>query len=326
MTETVFHIPTKAKLNLSLQVVGKRADGYHLLHSIVAFCEVGDVLTATLADDLTLHLSGRFARALTVTEDNLVLRAASALREAMGVTRGARLELEKNLPVASGMGGGRGDAAATLHALNQLWECGLSDASLATLGATLGADVPVCVYGQTCLMEGVGEQITPMPDMLPPLYAVLVNPLMAVSTPAVFQGLQREEWSAPRFYRDSSHNGLQTSVFSASATHVPQSTLRCGSRNPTFSLHSEKLTTEPAAFSPLDFSAMRNDLQPSAIRLCPAIAEILAVLGESNALAARMSGSGATCFGLYASEAAAIMAASEMQASFPHYWVEWGAI
>lgn len=174
-----------AKLNLCLHVTGQRADGYHLLESIVCFASVGDRVTVEPADDLSLTITGPMADGLSADDDNLVLRAARALSP----DRGARITLEKHLPVASGIGGGSADAAATLRALSQLWNLPLPDADTVL---SLGADVPVCLASQTARMRGIGEQIddlgpAPMLDML------LVNPRVAVPTGTIFGGLARKE-------------------------------------------------------------------------------------------------------------------------------------
>ncbi len=178
---------TCAKLNLSLRVTGRRADGYHTLDSLVAFCEVGDRITVQPSERITWMQDGVFAGDIE-QEENLVLKAARLLQRHAGVKQGAVLHLHKALPVASGIGGGSGDAALALQLLNQLWACGLSDATLAALGAELGADVPVCLHGRACRMTGIGEQITLLPP-LPSLYAVLVNPLIPVATKSVFAQL-----------------------------------------------------------------------------------------------------------------------------------------
>ncbi|MYE01921.1 MAG: 4-(cytidine 5'-diphospho)-2-C-methyl-D-erythritol kinase [Alphaproteobacteria bacterium] len=167
-----------AKVNLYLHVVGRRADGLHLLESLVAFAEAGDALHAEPADRLSLETVGPFAGALAGEADNLVLRAARALAPGQG----ARLVLEKNLPVAAGLGGGSADAAAALRLLSRLWGI---DRDLAALAAGLGADVPVCLAGRTCGMAGIGERLTPLPDWPAPAL-LLANPGAVLPTPAVF--------------------------------------------------------------------------------------------------------------------------------------------
>ena len=175
-----------AKINLALHVLGRRADGYHLLDSLVVFAAVGDVLMADAADDLTLTLTGPFAAALAGDADNLVLRAARLLTDAAGIVGRARLVLYKRLPVASGIGGGSADAAAALRLLSRLWRLDLPPADLAALALRLGADVPVCLAGRPARMGGVGERLTPVPT-LPPCGLVLLNPGVAVATADVFR-------------------------------------------------------------------------------------------------------------------------------------------
>ena len=169
-----------AKVNLYLHVTGRRADGYHLLDSLAVFPEVGDLVEATAADELCLRLGGAFGAALQAEPDNLLLRAARALAPG----RGAKLRLEKNLPVASGIGGGSADAAAALRALCNLWD--IRNADLPRLALQLGADVPVCLRSAPARMQGIGEILAPAP-CLPAFGMVLANPGVAVPTPSVFK-------------------------------------------------------------------------------------------------------------------------------------------
>ena len=185
--------PAPAKVNLYLHIVGRRADGLHLLESLVAFAEAGDALYAEPADELSLEVVGPFAGALAGEADNLVLRAARALAPGQG----ARLVLEKNLPVAAGLGGGSADAAAALRLLSRLWGI---ETDLEPLAAGLGADVPVCLAGATCGMAGIGERLTPLPDWPTPAL-LLANPGVALATPDVFgarRGSFRESRSWPQ--------------------------------------------------------------------------------------------------------------------------------
>lgn len=174
-----------AKVNLALHVTGRRADGYHLLDSFVVFAGVGDTIYASPADKLSLTIDGPEAHGLAIDDDNLVLRAARFLDP----DRGAALRLTKNLPVASGIGGGSADAAATLRALSRLWDMPLPKTADT---AVLGADVPVCLDRQSTRMCGVGEMLLPAPK-LPQLDMILVNPRVQVSTPRVFSGLARRD-------------------------------------------------------------------------------------------------------------------------------------
>lgn len=271
----------RAKINLSLHVTGQRGDGYHLLDSLVVFVEWGDRITCTPAKNLTLTLRGPEAGGLTVGEDNLVLRAARAF----GDSAGAAITLDKELPVASGIGGGSADAAATLVALSRLWGRPMPDA--ATVLA-LGADVPVCLAGQPARMQGIGEHVTPLAQPLPEAALVLVNPRVQVSTPAVFKALARKD-------------------------------------NPSMPAVLPRLSgvAELAAF----LQMQRNDLEAPAIALEPVIATAKRALGgQPGCHLARMSGSGATCFGLFADPLSAAAAASALRAAHPEWWVQSAAI
>lgn len=182
LSETAF-----AKLNLALHVRRRRADGYHEIETIFAFADFGDVLTAAPADKFSLVIKGPFGSGLDAGDDNLVLRAARALAQHSGIDSGAALTLDKQLPVASGIGGGSADAAATLRLLDRLWglDAGLDE--LARIGVSLGADVPACVHSRTARGEGVGGTLGfPDPGALPGMNVLLVNPGVAVSTASVF--------------------------------------------------------------------------------------------------------------------------------------------
>jgi 4-diphosphocytidyl-2-C-methyl-D-erythritol kinase len=270
-----------AKINLFLHVIGKRPDGYHLLDSLVVFAGVGDRVSAAPAENLSLSITGPFAASLDDESNNLVLRAARALAAAARIEPAARLRLEKHLPVASGIGGGSADAAATLRVLRRLW--GIS-ANPVPVAVGLGADVPVCLRGEAQRMGGIGEQLDPAPA-LPECGLVLVNPGVAVSTASVFQARKAR--------------------FSARAL------LPAG------------WTDAPAMAA--DLRELSNDLEPPAIVLCPKITEVLAAMrGVPDCLLARMSGSGATCFGLFPSPGAARSAASGLQRT--GWWVWAGGL
>ncbi|MDZ7587757.1 MAG: 4-(cytidine 5'-diphospho)-2-C-methyl-D-erythritol kinase, partial [Parasphingorhabdus sp.] len=179
-TETAY-----AKINLALHVRGRRADGYHDIETLFAFVDAGDQLSATPALDISLTFGGQFGSALSA-EDNLVLAAADVLRREAVITAGAALHLEKNLPIASGIGGGSADAAAALRLLNRLWDIGYSDDKLAEIAAPLGADVPACLYSKTQLGQGTGQDLKPVEIAgLQNMPVLLVNPLMPVSTAAI---------------------------------------------------------------------------------------------------------------------------------------------
>ncbi len=278
-------VAAPAKLNLYLHVVGRRADGYHLLDSLVAFAVVGDVVAAEPAAGLSLAIDGRFAPDLNEDlargGDNLVLAAARALAAATGRAPGAALRLTKALPIASGIGGGSADAAAALIALGRLWGVTLGDAALARLARSLGADVPVCLAGRASFMGGIGEEIAPAPP-LPPCGLVLVNPLVKLATPDVFK--------------------RRLGPFSAPARFAAA-------------------PRDAAALAAL-LAGRGNDLTLPARALAPAIDEVLAALAASpGCLLARLSGSGATCFGLYADLGAAAAAAAWIGARAGAWWV-----
>lgn len=275
-----------AKLNLTLRVVGRRADGYHELDSVVAFTELGDVVRALAAPpgELTLALDGPFAHALAASgpaDDNLVLRAARALAAATGCRRGAHLTLTKHLPVASGIGGGSTDAAATLQALIALWQVSIDAAALGALALTLGADVPVCLDARPCRMQGIGERLTPLEHM-PTVPLVLVNPGAPLATRAVF--------------------GARTGAFSAA-------------------LEAGVTVSDAAALAEL-VRRGGNDLEAPARRILPVVGEVLSALAaRPGCTAAAMSGSGATCFGLFASAETAALAEAFLRAAQPDWWV-----
>lgn len=262
-----------AKINLCLHVTGRRADGYHLLDSMVVFAGVGDRVSATLEGPPSLTVEGPMAAGLSGEGDNLVLRAGRA----MGVS--ARIVLEKHLPVSSGIGGGSADAAATLRLLSRLTGRPLPEAEAVL---ALGADVPVCLAGRPVRMTGIGEGLAPLPA-LPEVWLVLANPGVAVSTPAIFRALARAD-NAP----------------------LPRDLPRL------------KTAAELAAF----LTMQRNDLEPPAITLEPVIARVKAALtAQAGCLMARMSGSGATCFGLFADPLSAHAAARAIRAAEPGWWV-----
>ncbi|WP_334175310.1 4-(cytidine 5'-diphospho)-2-C-methyl-D-erythritol kinase [Pseudoxanthobacter sp.] len=283
-----------AKINLALHVLGRRHDGYHALDTFVAFAAAaGDRLVAEPADALSLTIGGPFAGGLSAGADNLVLRAAVALRQAAGIGSGARLHLEKHLPVASGIGGGSADAAAALRLLARLWGIEATAADLAALGASLGSDVPMCTVGRTLRAGGTGHELTVLPD-LPPVWAVLVNPGVALATPPVFAAL------GLRPGRLDGRRALGGAIDSEPAA------FRFGS------------AAELAHW----LAGQRNDLQPPALALAPAIGPVLAALAaQPGALMSRLSGSGATCFALFAGESEAAAAAGALAAAGRDWWV-----
>ena len=271
-----------AKVNLALHVTGRRGDGYHLLDSFVVFLAMGDRLHIAPAEHVTLAVTGAQGPGVPV-DGNLVLKAAAALAEAAGrPCPGASLTLDKHIPAAAGLGGGSSDAAAALRALNQRWGIGLGTADLMRLGETIGADVPVCVAPAAARMTGIGECVIALPAM-PQVHLLLVNPGCSLATATVFAGLVNPE-----------NPGLP------------------------------ELPGQWQGVSHLvDYlAACRNDLAAPAIAAAPAIQEVLAALAaEPACLLARMSGSGATCFGLFATAEDAAEAHAALAGSHPGWWV-----
>lgn len=185
MTQDIFQLLAPAKINLFLHVTGKRLDGYHLLQSVMAFADAGDVLTFAPQANFSLEVSGPFGAALSSGEDNLVYKAALALAREYGVAPSGRITLEKNMPIAAGIGGGSSDAAAALRGLACLWDLPQDAARLQKVALSLGADVPACLVAQPVFAEGIGEYLTPLD--IPILHAVLVNPGTPAATPDVFR-------------------------------------------------------------------------------------------------------------------------------------------
>lgn len=275
--------PAPAKINLALHVVGQREDGYHLLDSLVTFTRFGDRIALSPGDTDRFTLSGDFSGPLAEEPgDNLVVRARDRLRAAV-IAAGAsappvHIHLEKNLPLASGIGGGSADAAATLRGLSRLWRAALPDGALTAIAIGLGADVPMCLASRPLVARGIGEALTPA--RIPSLDLVLANPLLGVSTPAVFGALASKR-NAPLALPAPlpGHNGW-----------------------------------------PALLSSLRNDLEAPARQTCPVIGTVSEALAQSGARFVRMSGAGATCFGLYTSSQAAEAAAETLAQSHPAWF------
>lgn len=281
MAEVLTHI-APAKINLALHVVGKRSDGYHLIESLAVFAEDGDHLSAEPAEADDITVAGRYAAQVPIGEANLIIRARDLLRERFGAaaTQPVALRLEKNLPVASGIGGGSSDAATTMRMLARLWKLEAEDAELARLGLQLGADVPMCLAARPLLARGIGEKIEPL-KRFPALFVVLVNPGVPLATAHVFQALSRA-------------NNQTMPVISADGD----------------------------ADAVIDWlSATRNDLEEPAMSLAPEIADALQALRDNGAILARMSGSGATCFGIFRSKGEAERAAAAISDAAPAWFV-----
>lgn len=287
---TTVSVLAPAKVNLCLHVTGRREDGYHEIDSLVAFAEVGDRLSVRPDSALSLALEGPEASGVPGGMDNLALRAASLAAEGQG----AAIRLRKLLPAASGIGGGSSDAAATYRAISMLRRNAeapfVHDRALPERQTrdllAIGADVPMCLVPRPWRARGIGDRLEPVD--LPPLPAVLANPRVAVPTAEVFRALD-EARNAP----------------------LP-----------------ERLPAFAGVAATVDFLAScRNDLQPPAIELAPVIAEVLAALEDlPGCRLARMSGSGATCFGLFEEEGAARAALGTLRESRPEWWIAGGLL
>jgi 4-diphosphocytidyl-2-C-methyl-D-erythritol kinase len=270
-----------AKINLYLHVLGKRPDGYHELDSLIVFAGVGDALMFEPGGFLELDIDGPFAAELRADDDNLVMKAARMLADEAEIEPRARITLTKNLPVASGIGGGSADAAATLKGLCELWRLSPPPALLNAMAKTLGADVPVCLESRSAYIGGVGEVVEPAPG-LPAAHLVLVNPLVAVPTPQVFAARQGTFSKADRL------DGMPDTV--------------------------ETLAQA--------LQSRRNDLTGAAIKTARVIGDVLSALEAlDDVLFTRLSGSGATCFALFAEEAQATKAADTLRQDHPDWWI-----
>lgn len=269
MTVKVF---APAKINLTLHVTGQRADGYHLLDSLVVFVDVGDQIAAERADQPMLTVTGPFADGVPTDASNLALRAAELAGMPMELT------LDKRLPPASGIGGGSADAAAVLRAAARLGGAPVG----AEWALALGADVPVCLGSKPVRMSGIGEGMRRV--ALPALHMVLVNPRVEVSTPEVFRRLECKD------------NAPMPDVFPA----------------------------WPDSLALIDWlTTQRNDLQDAAAQVAPEVAATLAALALLPGVQmVRMSGSGATCFALFADRNAADAAAAQVASGNPWWWVK----
>ena len=280
----VLRVAAPAKLNLYLHILGRRADGYHLIDSLVAFASIHDTLVVEAADALALSLEGPFGPALAAERDNLVLRAARLLARETGAAPRAKLRLIKRLPLASGIGGGSADAAAALKALRRLWRLSLSDSELARIALALGADLPACLEGRSAFVGGIGEALATAPA-LPEAGTLLVNPGVALATPAVYAA-RAGAFSRPARFGDRPRDARGLAALLATR---------------------------------------RNDLTAAATSLCPAIGEVLAALSNvPGCRLVRMSGSGATCFGLFDDEAGARRGAKAL--ARPGWWTASGRL
>lgn len=286
MDNSTLSATANAKINLALHVTDQREDGYHFIESLVAFADFGDQITAQTAKTNSLEIRGPFAKELTDdSKDNLIIKARDALARYARVnghqTHPVSLVCEKNLPVASGLGGGSADAAATLNILIELWKLDISDQELATIALGLGADVPMCLKSKALIAEGIGENIT-MVNSFPQSPIVLVNPMVQVSTPIVFETLTTKQ------------NGH---------LHV-----------------NAKINSIPELIDIVQQN--RNDLQIPAVHHCPEISTCLNALKLTKPSIVRMSGSGASCFAIYEEEKNAFDAAQRIRTIHPDWFVK----
>lgn len=285
----------RAKVNLTLRVVGRRTDGFHDLESVVAFADCADRLTLTPGPELTLQMSGPLAQACGETSDNLVLKATRLLAERVSGLKSGSFTLDKVLPVAAGIGGGSADAAAALRLLAKLNGLSLDDERLHEVALATGADVPVCLASRACDMTGVGDTLTPL--SLPIMPCVMINPCVPVPTRDVFTAL-----------------GLRNGELLVGAIDVFRG------------------TDWPEAGASVEdwvevLAASTNDLEAPAMRIQPVIGEVIAALNATNgAWLARMSGSGATCFAIYENTADAGRAAEKIRRDHPGWWVHSGTL
>jgi 4-diphosphocytidyl-2-C-methyl-D-erythritol kinase len=285
----------RAKINLTLRVVGRRVDGYHDLESVVAFADCADRLSLMPGSKLNLKTNGPLAQACGEAADNLVFKAAQLLGERVPDLKLGDFTLEKVLPVSAGIGGGSADAAAALRLLARANGLAIDDARLIEVAKLTGADVPVCLASRACVMTGVGETLQPL--SLPKIPCVLVNPRVPVATKDVFAAL-----------------GLRNGELLVGVTDVIQATAW-----PEEGASIEDWVETLAAGS--------NDLEAPATRIQPVIGDVLSALsGTNGAWLVRMSGSGATCFAIYENTVDAQRAAQKIQLDHPDWWVHAGLL
>ncbi|UCI32498.1 4-(cytidine 5'-diphospho)-2-C-methyl-D-erythritol kinase [Mesorhizobium sp. B4-1-4] len=271
-----------AKINLALHITGRRPDGYHLIESLAVFTRFGDRVEIALADSDDFIVSGRYAPAVPLDDSNLVLKARDALRKSAASERTPPvvIRLEKNLPVASGVGGGSSDAAAALRGLARTWSLDIDGAELARIGLSLGADIPMCLAAKPLVARGIGDELSMVPDFSA-LGLVLVNPGMPLPTADVFAALShRDNEPLPPLPRSIDFHSLRNWL-----------------------------------------EVTRNDLEPAAVAMQPAIGRALSWLNKAGSGFSRMSGSGATCFGLFETGNVAKRAAAEIRSRQPDWFV-----
>ncbi|WP_119306724.1 4-(cytidine 5'-diphospho)-2-C-methyl-D-erythritol kinase [Cohaesibacter haloalkalitolerans] len=284
----ILTLTAPAKINLALHITGQRDDGYHLLESLVVFGGAADRIQFKPSKHLHLSVNGPFAASLRQEPDNLMVRAARLLATELNCAVAADMTLEKFLPISAGVGGGSSDAAATLLGLLRLWQRTINDDKLRSIALKLGADVPMCLEGSCLIARGIGDELSFGPRLPKDLGMVLVNPRVPISTPSVFRRLKN---------RSNPPMGPMPSAFLSAM----------------------------ALADWLD--NQRNDLEMAAIEQAPVIETVLQALeDDGDCLFARMSGSGATCFALFASVKHAEYAARRMAFTHPNWWVSHGGV
>jgi 4-diphosphocytidyl-2-C-methyl-D-erythritol kinase len=304
-----------AKINLTLRIFGRRADGFHELESLVAFAPFGDRLTLWPGEPLDLKVSGPMAAGAGPLADNLVLRAARALAERIEGLPLGRFVLFKQLPSGAGLGGGSADAAAALRLIAKANGLGLDDRRIHEAARATGADIPVCLDSRPRVMRGIGE-ILSAPMVLPKLGILIVHPGLALPTGPVFKALGL----AP---------GEQYTVPSLSLPQGAQAQTRGNAPSPDLSPQAGRGDGGAANRGALLawLASERNDLEHAAISIAPQIADVLgAIAGLAGCRLARMSGSGSACFGLFDSARAAAAAAQRLAAARPSWWVRAGLL
>jgi 4-diphosphocytidyl-2-C-methyl-D-erythritol kinase len=311
-----------AKVNLTLRVIARRPDGYHEIESLVAFAGVPDALSFTPGRILALAVSGPTAAASGKIADNLVLKAAHALAERVVGLKLGRFVLSKRLPVAAGLGGGSSDAAAALRLLARANRLGRDDPRLMQAARATGADVPVCLDPRPRLMRGVGDILSD-PLQLPPLPAVLANPGVAVATKGVFAALRFASHPASTSACSRSSLVGRDIVHDATRPLYPPLSGE-GTLSSLLGLCDNPAPSGGGGLTQF-FAALAdsgNDLEKPAIKLQPVIGDVLAALHSvQGCRIARMSGSGATCFGLFETARTATAAARKLRAEHPSWWI-----
>jgi 4-diphosphocytidyl-2-C-methyl-D-erythritol kinase len=283
-----FDVLAPAKVNLFLNVTGRRDDGYHLLESLFVFTELADRIDGWHSELPHFHVSGEFAGDVTTDQHDLVMKACEIMQRESGITRVLSFCLEKYIPVAAGLGGGSADAAAILKALNEYWALGWPTEKLARLAGELGADVPACLSKKAVIARGIGDELSPAPA-LPKFSLLLANPRVPTATLDVFRGFTK----------------ANKSITPRDLPPLPR----------------EWATIDALV---VDISLRGNDLLPAALAVTPAIGEVLEALHAiGNAPYAGLSGSGATCFAILPDDDAAAEAGERLHHDHPGWWFWW---